>query len=86
MGGCRSWFLLQESQLFLASRQELLECCVCGLENGATVSTGLPLPAESPHPCLQQCRPPERPCPLPATHGSPSGLRGEGRGQGHLAF
>lgn len=78
-GRLGSWFLLQESQLFLASQQELLECCVCGLENGAIVSTGPP-PSACSSADLQS-----GPCPLPAARGSPSGLGGEER-QGHFAF
>lgn len=53
-----SWFLLQESQLFLGSQQELLECSMCGLENGATVRT--PPRLQGPQ-RQQQGRPPEAP-------------------------
>lgn len=47
-GRPESWVLLQESQLFSAGQRELLECFVCGQENGAIVSTKLSRPAEAP--------------------------------------
>lgn len=60
----------------MASQRELLECFVCGQDNGAIVSTG----------ALPVCRGPQRlqqpdlqrgPCHPAAAQGSPSGLEGE---------
>lgn len=60
----------------MAGQRELLECFVCGQDNGAIVSTG----------ALPVCRGPQRlqqpdlqrgPCHPAATQGSPSGLEGE---------
>ena len=60
----------------MAGQRELLECFVCGQDNGAIVSTGaLPVcrgPQRLQHPDLQR-----GPCHPAATQGSPSGLEGE---------
>lgn len=67
MGRLGSWVLLQESQLFLAGQRVLLECFVCGRENGAIVSAKLPQPAEPPAPAAVQT---SREAPvLPLPHG-----------------
>lgn len=60
----------------MAGQRELLECFVCGQDNGAIVSTGA-LPGCRGPQCLQQPDLQRGPCPPAATQGSPSGLEGE---------